>query len=90
MKVRTWVLALAMMVSAAALGQNKEVRIALKGNAYAVGTQGAAGLEVDGKLVLAKNYKSFQTDGDGILFAVEANDGKWGRGGRTVLPTCCA
>jgi hypothetical protein len=68
-----------MIVSAASLfGQNKEVRIALKGNAYAVGTQGAAGLEVDGKLVVAKNYKSFQTDGDGVLFAVEANDGKFG------------
>jgi len=67
-----------LLAAAAAFGQDKEVRMQLKGTAYAVGTQGAAGLEIDGKLVLPKNYKSFQTDGDGILFAVEANDGKYG------------
>ncbi|MDR0559624.1 MAG: hypothetical protein LBG92_05605 [Prevotellaceae bacterium] len=71
------VFAMVIVSATSSFGQN-EVRIALKGNAYAVGTQDKAGLEVDGKLVVAKQYKSFQTDGNGILFAVEANDGKYG------------
>ncbi|MDR0754825.1 MAG: hypothetical protein LBF04_05500 [Prevotellaceae bacterium] len=59
-------------------GQNKDVRVALKGNAYMVGTENGLGLEVDGKLVVAKNYLNFQTDDEGKYFAVEAKDGKFG------------
>jgi Ca2+-dependent lipid-binding protein len=57
---------------------NKEVRIALKGNACMVGNEKSLGLEVNGKLVVAKNYVNFQTDGKGTHFAVEAKDGKYG------------
>jgi hypothetical protein len=69
-------MAVVLMMATPSFGQ--EARIALKGNAVAVGSPGKAGLEVNGKLVVPKNYKSFQTDGDGTLFVVEANDGKFG------------
>jgi hypothetical protein len=84
------IMLVAMLFSATAMfGQTKEVRIALKGNAVAVGTVGKAGLEINGKLVVPKNYASFQTDGNGTLFAVETNDGKFGivdRNGKFIYP----
>ena len=66
------------IVSTSSFGQAKEVRVALKGNAYMVGNENGLGLEVGGKLLVAKNYRNFQTDGAGTHFAVEAKDGKYG------------
>ena len=80
--VITVLMMLAIIISATStvFCQQKEVRMAIpKGkNAYAVGEAGKLGLEVNGKLVLAKEYKGFQTDGAGTHFAVEAKDGKYG------------
>jgi hypothetical protein len=57
---------------------NKEARVLLKGNAYMVGNENGFGLEINGKLVVAKNYRDFQTNDDAKYFAVEAKDGKYG------------
>jgi hypothetical protein len=57
---------------------NKEVRVLLKGNSYMVGNENGLGLEVNGKLVVAKNYRDFKTNDQGQYFAVEAKDGKYG------------
>jgi hypothetical protein len=56
----------------------KDVRVLLKGNAYMVGNENGLGLEVNGKLVVAKNYRDFKTNDQGQYFAVEAKDGKYG------------
>ena len=82
MKVRNFIsvlTVLAMIIATPMFGQQKgDVRILLKGNAYVVGNENGYGLEVGGKLVVAKNYNNFQTDGAATHFAVEAKDGKYG------------
>jgi hypothetical protein len=55
---------------------NKEVRVAFKGSVYMVGIENGLGLEVGWKLVVAKNYRNFQTHDEAKYFAVEAKDGK--------------
>jgi len=59
-------------------GQQNQVRVPKGPNAYMVGDQNGVGLEVNGKLVVAKTYKDFQTDDKGTHFAVETKDGKYG------------
>jgi hypothetical protein len=84
MKIRIFLskmMLVAVMLSATtgvAAQNNGEVRVALKGNAYMVGNEKGLGLEVNGKLVVAKNYVNFQTDSGETHFAVEAKDGKFG------------
>ncbi|GHV09470.1 hypothetical protein FACS1894162_0050 [Bacteroidia bacterium] len=77
--ISVFVMAAMVLFSATSFAQtNKEVRVSLKGNAYMVGNENALGLEVNGKLVVTKNYRDFKTDDDGKYFAVEAKDGKYG------------
>jgi hypothetical protein len=67
------------IVSATSSAQtNKEARVLLKGNTYMVGNESGLGLEVNGKLVVAKNYRDFKTNDQAQYFAVEAKDGKFG------------
>jgi hypothetical protein len=77
--ISVWMMFAMIILSATSSAQtDKEVRVLLKGNAYMVGNENGLGLEVNGKLVVAKNYRDFKTDDDGKYFAVEAKDGKYG------------
>lgn len=74
------ILAIIIMVaiSTVAYGQNEKNRVALKGSAVMVSDNATDwGLEVGGKLAVAKNYTHFKTS-NGKFFAVEAKDGKMG------------